>query len=166
MLPQAYDGWPRSVMAVVDDEETKTSSIMVLTQADAVVAYKLSYQASLEASTQMPDLAPAYIGATQVPPDSLVPADAARQVAAAYADVINKGEDSEYFGMFEAEGDHFRESIAADRQKRLDEFNETGDATTGSLDVRRRPPARTPRSPWRRSRAARSSPSTSTRPTP
>ena len=38
VLPQAYDGWPRSVMAVVDDEETRPSSIMVLTQQDAVVA--------------------------------------------------------------------------------------------------------------------------------
>ena len=27
--------------------------------------------------------------------------------------------------MFETEGDHLRESIAADRQRRLDEFNET-----------------------------------------
>ena len=54
------------------------------------------------------------------------------ELAAAYADVINKGEDSEFFDMFEAEGDHLRESIAADRQRRLDEFNKTA-ATTGSL---------------------------------
>ena len=40
--------------------------------------------------------------------------------------------------MFEAEGDHLRESIAADRQRRLDEFNKTG-TKTGSLTFAVRP---------------------------
>ncbi|MDY0909537.1 glycosyl transferase [Microbacterium sp. CFBP9034] len=133
VLPQAYDGWPRSVMTVVDDEETKTSSIMVLTQADAWSDYKLSYVANLEASTLMPDLAPAYIGATQVPPESDFLVMAPEDVAAAYADIINKGEKSEFYEMFEAEGDQFRESIAADRDRRLAEFNETAAEKTGSF---------------------------------
>ncbi|WP_137844927.1 glycosyl transferase [Microbacterium sp. 2FI] len=129
VLPQAYDGWPRSVVTVVDDEDSNTSSIMVLTQDDAWSDYKLSYVASLEASTLMPDLAPEYIGAPQVQPDSPFLVMAPEEVAAAYADIINNGEDSEYYGMFEAEGDQFRESVAADRQRRLDAFNETGDKT-------------------------------------
>jgi hypothetical protein len=125
VLPQAVDGWPRSMMAVVDDKETKTSSIMVLTQADAWSPYKLSYQASLEASTLMPDLAPAYIGATQVPPDSSFLAMAPEDVAKAYADILQNGEKSQYYAMFDAEGDHLRESIAADRKKRQADFNKT-----------------------------------------
>ena len=132
VLPQAYDGWPRSVMAVVNDETDKTASIMIMTQEDAWAPYKLAYKSSLEAATEMPDLAPAYVGATQVQPDSLflvIPPD---QLAAAYSDILNKGEDSEFFDQFEAEGDEFRTGIAADRQKRLDEFNATG-ATTGTL---------------------------------
>ena len=132
VLPQAYEGWPRSVMAVVNDEQDKTASIMLITQEDAWSPYKLTYQSNLEADTQMPDLAPVYVGAQQVPPDSsflLMPPD---QLAAAYADVINNGEDSEFFDQFEAEGDQFRVSIAADREKRLAEFNTTA-ASTGSL---------------------------------
>lgn len=132
VLPQAYDGWPRSMMAVVDDQKSKTSSIMVLTQADAWSPYKLSYQGSLEASTLMPDLAPTYIGAAQVPPDSSFLVMAPEQVAAAYSDIINNGQKSKYFDMFEAEGDHLRQSIASDRKKRLDEFNKTA-TNTGSL---------------------------------
>lgn len=133
ILPQAYDGWPRSVIAVADDDESKTSSIMVLTQQDAWSDYKLSYMGSLEASTSLPDLAPAYIGAPQVEPDSpflVLPPD---EVAAAYSDVINKGEDSQYYDLFEADGDQLRASITADRQRRLDEFNQTA-ASTGSLE--------------------------------
>lgn len=132
VLPQAYDGWPRSVMAVVDDDETKTSSIMVLTQKDAWSPYKLSYVASLEASTPMPDLAPVYIGAIQPAMDSPFLVMAPEDVAAAYSDIINKGEDSEFYGMFEAEGDHLREQIAIDRKSRLEEFNKTA-SDTGSL---------------------------------
>ncbi|WP_205791568.1 glycosyl transferase [Microbacterium sulfonylureivorans] len=132
VLPQANDSWPRSVLAVVDDEETKTSSIMVLTQQDAWAPYKLSYTASLEASTTMPDLAPVYIGAVQPAPDSPFLVMAPEDVAAAYADIINKGEESEFYDMFEVEGDQLRVSIAADRQRRLDKFNETADGT-GSM---------------------------------
>ena len=45
--------------------------------------------------------------------------------------------------MFEAEGDQLRESIAADRQRRLDEFNKTA-ATTGSLTFASTPGAQAP----------------------
>lgn len=132
VLPQAFDGWPRSVMAVVNDTADKTASIMLLTQQDAWSPYKLSYLSSLEASTEMPDLAPAYVGASQVPPDSSFLVMAPDQLAAAYADILNKGQDSEFYDQFDAEEDQFRVGIAADRQKRLDEFNATA-ATTGSL---------------------------------
>lgn len=135
VLPQANDSWPRSFMAVVDDEESKTSSIMVLTQQDAWSPYKLAYSASLEASTTMPDLAPVYIGAVQPAPDSPFLIMAPQDVAAAYSDIIDKGEDSEYYDLFEAEGDQLRESIAADRESRLATFNETGKRTaTMSFD--------------------------------
>ncbi|MGL4257313.1 MAG: glycosyl transferase [Microbacterium sp.] len=138
VLPQAYDGWPRSVMAVVDDDETKTASIMVLTQADAWAPYKLSYVASLEASTKMPDLHPEYIGAVQPAPNSQFLAIAPEDLAGAYSDIINKGEKSEYYEMFEAEGDELRERIAVDRQDRLDEFNTTA-SQTGSLTFSSKP---------------------------
>jgi hypothetical protein len=132
VLPQAYDGWPRSVMAVVNDEADKTASIMLMTQEDAWSPYKLTYLSSLEAATEMPDLAPVYVGAQQVPPDSSFLVMAPDQLAAAYADVLNNGEDSEFYDQFEAEGDEFRVSVTADREKRLAEFNTTA-ASTGSL---------------------------------
>ena len=133
ILPEARDGWPRSVIAVADDEASKTSSIMVMTQDDVWSDYRLSYIGSLEASTSLPALAPAYIGAPQVEPDSpflLLPPD---QIAAAYTDVINKGDQSEYHALFDAESDPLRASITADRERRLAEFNTTA-ASTGSLE--------------------------------
>ena len=105
---------------------------MMMTQQDAWSPYKLSYMSSLEAATQLPDLAPPYIGATGVAPDSPFLILQPDKVAAAYADILNKGEDSEYYGLFDETEDHFRAGVAADWQKRLDEFNATG-AQTGSL---------------------------------
>ena len=143
ILPQAYDSWPRTVMTVVVDRDDSTAppSIMLLTQADPWTNYKLSYVAKLEASTRLPDVAPASIGATMVPPDStflLLPPD---QVAKAYADILQSGKDSQFAGMFDAESDTFRQIVASDREKRLAKFNETG-AETASLPFSQQP--RTP----------------------
>ncbi|MDT0181574.1 glycosyl transferase [Microbacterium sp. ARD31] len=143
VLPQASDSWPRSVLTVVDDAETRTSSIMVLTQDDPWSSYKLSYLASLEADTLMPDLAPYYIGATQVAPDSPFLVMPPEQIAAAYSDVINNGEESEFAAMFDAETDQFRASITADRERRLEEFNETA-SRTGRLTFSSEPGAYDP----------------------
>ena len=132
VLPVAYDEWPRTVMTVVDDQADKVSSIMMLTQADPWSAFKLTYMANLEASTEMPDLAAAYVGATQVPPDSEFLTLAPDDVAGAYADILNNGEASTFYDLFDPEGDSLRTGVAADRQKRLDEFNQTA-ADTGSL---------------------------------
>lgn len=132
ILPQAYDSWPRSFLAVVNNDSGNTSSIMVLTQKDPWSEYKLVYSGDLGASTLMPGLAPSYIGATQLQPDSpfvMIPPD---EVAAAYADVLDKGENSQFASLFESDGDAFRTGVAADRQKRLDEFNQTA-SETGSL---------------------------------
>ncbi|HWM16254.1 MAG TPA: glycosyl transferase [Microbacterium sp.] len=132
VLPQAYDGWPRTVMAVVNGSQDKTASIMLMTQEDAWSAYKLTYLASLEAATQMPDVAPDYVGATQVPPDSSFLVMAPEELAAAYADVLDNGEESEFFGQFETESDEFLAGLVSDRAERLASFNTTG-ASTGSL---------------------------------
>ena len=140
ILPQAYDSWPRTVMTVVVDRDDTTAppSIMLMTQADPWTDYKLAYVAKLEASTRLPDVAPASIGATMVPPDStflLLPPD---QLAKAYADVLASGKDSKYSAMFDESSDLFRQIVAGDREKRLAKFNETG-AETGSLTFGQQP---------------------------
>lgn len=132
VLPQMSDGWPRTFMALVDDTVERTASIMVLTQQDAWTPYKLSYLANLEAATVLPELPAVYLGAIQMPPDSSFLVMPPSQLATAYADIINNGEDSEYASYFDLAGDQFRASIAADRERRLSEFNETA-TETGSL---------------------------------
>ncbi|BDV30811.1 glycosyl transferase [Microbacterium terricola] len=129
LLPQAYDGWPRTIMTVVNNADAKTANIMMITQDDPWSNYKLVYISNLEASTSLPDLAPYYVGASAVPPDSSFLVLAPQDLAAAYADVLTKGAKSEYYGLFDADSDVFRENVAKDRKSRLATFNETGDGT-------------------------------------
>lgn len=130
VLPQAYDAWPRVIMVVDGDEDAP--SIMYLTQADPWAEYKLTYLSRLQASTEMPDLAPAWIGAPRVAPDISFLVMPPAQVAAAYADVLTKGTESEFIGDFDEASDLYRLSVWADREKRLQDFNQTG-STTGTL---------------------------------
>ena len=129
VLPQATEGWPRTFLAVVNDPEGTAATTMFLSQQDAWSDYKLTSYSYLEADTTLPDLAPVYVGATQVQPDSPFLIMEPQELSTAYADVINNGEDSEYASLFELDEDQFRIGVAADRQKRLDEFNETAEST-------------------------------------
>ncbi len=134
LLPQAYEEWPRTVMAIVTDREDETvpPTIMIMTQQDAWSEYKLSYLANLEASAEFPGVAPANIGATKVQPDSAFLAIPPAELAAAYADILTNGDESEFAGLFDIENDQFRKSVEADREDRLAEFKKTG-KSTGSL---------------------------------
>ncbi|MDQ1128779.1 hypothetical protein [Microbacterium sp. SORGH_AS_0888] len=131
ILPQAYDEWPRTVMVVAD--QSTTSTIMMLTQKDPWSNYKLVYTGDLGGSTQLPDLAPWYIGASQVPPDSTFLTIPPEKLAAAYADVLTNGANSASATLFDESADAFSKNVAADRQKRLDEFNSTA-TKTGTLE--------------------------------
>lgn len=135
VLPQAYDEWPRTIMTVVGEsgETTVAPTVAVLTQQDPWSEYKLTYLASLAASAEFPGgVAPATIGATLVPPDSPFLILEPQELAAAYADVLNNGDNSTFASLFEEEGDQFRVKVAEDRRNRLEQFNQTG-AETGSL---------------------------------
>ncbi|MFG6476506.1 glycosyl transferase [Microbacterium sp. P06] len=131
VLPQAFDSWPRSVLTVVEDsaDTTVAPTIMLLTQEDPWSEYKATYVASLEASTELPEVAASYVGAYQVPPDSGFLALAPEDLAAAYADVINNGENSPYWAQFDTQGDLLLAGIQANKDQRSAELAETGTDT-------------------------------------
>ncbi|MBN9152888.1 MAG: glycosyl transferase [Microbacterium sp.] len=143
-LPQAYEGWPRTVMLIAEQKADKavTSTIMMITQSDPWSNYRLAYVGDLEA-TQLPNVAPDYVGASAVPPDSSFLVMPPEDLAKAYADIITRGDKSTYAGNFDAAGDQFRASIDADRKRRLAEFNKTA-STTGRLTFSSTPGAQAP----------------------
>ncbi|MET0974899.1 MAG: hypothetical protein ABWX82_04440 [Leifsonia sp.] len=105
--PQQTDSWPRVVMTVIQnkDDPTAKPTALVLTQATPRDNYLVRYAVALAADATVPGLAPASIGSPIVAPDSeflLLPPD---QVAIAYADILLKGETSEYYDLFDTEND-------------------------------------------------------------
>jgi hypothetical protein len=119
MLPEQTDQWPRRVFAVTRDPGVQAVGLM-LTQDSPRENYKASYIVSLIAS--VPELAPSDLGAPALPPSNGFGLIAPQELAAAYGDVLIKGEESESYGLFAAEGDSLREVIGADykAEKRSD----------------------------------------------
>ena len=130
-LPQATDTWPRTVMSVVQDEADPTAppTAIVLVQETPRSNYQVEYAMRLEPQAEIPEVAPATIGAAQLPPDSSFLLLPPNKLAGAYADVITNGENSEFAALFDAEGDTLRGVIAADR-----EAKKTGLPTTASIE--------------------------------
>jgi hypothetical protein len=130
VLPQAFDGWPRTFLTVVEGAaDTATApTIMLLTQDDPWSEYRASYVANLEASTNLPELAAPYVGAVLAPPDSPFLLLPPTQLAEAYADVIDNGESSASWSLFDT-ADPLRSGIQTSRQQSVDELNQTGEGT-------------------------------------
>ncbi|MDR2294070.1 MAG: glycosyl transferase [Microbacterium sp.] len=146
IVPEAKSGWPRTILAVWQDEADTTVAprILIATQNDAWSPYKVSYLAQLEASAQTPNLAPAELGANLVRPDSSLLVMAPDQVAAAYSDVLDKGAASEFAPSFNLDVDTFLPKITAGRQEQLNTFNATAEGQTGTLEFAARAGASAP----------------------
>ncbi len=130
-LPQTTNAWPRTVMTVVEsaDASAPTTTIMMMTQDNPWSEYRASYVGNLEASTNLPELAAPYVGATQVPPDSSFLVMPPNELATAYADLINNGQNSASWSKFDTANDLLLPAIEENKKKRTDELNQTGAGT-------------------------------------
>ncbi len=112
-LPQQTDTWPRTVFAVIQDDtdDTIPSIALFLEQTDAREPYKVMYAVTLEPSQKIPDVAQADVGAARLLPDSPVLSLTPTEIALAYADILDKDATSEFYDLFEAEGDSLRAAV-------------------------------------------------------
>ena len=112
-LPQATDTWPRTVFAVIQDDQDSTVPplALFLEQEDARSNYKVSYAITLEPSAVLPKVAPAALGTARLADDSPVLRLTPSELALGYADILEKDVDSDAYLDFEAEGDSLRSSV-------------------------------------------------------
>ncbi|MFO7691357.1 MAG: hypothetical protein R6W83_12540 [Cryobacterium sp.] len=120
-LPQQSDSWPRVVMTIIQDAANPTiaPTAVVLRQVSPRSDYLVEYSLQLEPEARVPDVAPATIGAPMISPDSkllLMPPD---QLAAAYSDVLLRGEASESFDLFESSAEGFLSQVAAGKAAKV-----------------------------------------------
>ncbi|MDQ0743371.1 hypothetical protein QFZ62_000679 [Clavibacter sp. B3I6] len=139
-LPQATIAWPRTIAAVVKDPDTEDAPTLSLTlvQESPRENYRVLYAMPVSTTAALPDVAPAAIGAARLAPDVKLLTVQPDQLSAAYADVLNKGDASEYAGLFDPTDDGVR---AQDAKRKVDfpasigetgsvEFAATADTTT------------------------------------
>lgn len=116
ILPQAKEGWPRTIFTVIEDpeDETVAPTALFLIQEHARADYKVHYAMTFEPSAVLPDMAPPELGTYRLPDETGLLALAPSQVAAAYGDILLKDTESEFYGLFEAEGDSLRAAVGVE----------------------------------------------------
>ncbi|WP_353814302.1 hypothetical protein [Agromyces sp. SYSU T00266] len=129
-LPQQVTGWPRTVLTIAknNDDETIAPTALVLRQESPRENYKVLYATALVPDADVPEVAPASIGAPPINPEFKGLIMPTGQVAPAYADVLLKGDESEYAEFFDPEGDVIRQQLGVEGQKAIaDDLPDTAD---------------------------------------
>jgi hypothetical protein len=116
VLPQATDSWPRVVNVIVEDTASKSAAPLdlTLTQATPRDNYKVAYSVTMLGGAKIPDLAPANIGATFVPPDSKLLSVPPSKLAQDYASVLALGTKSGSAKAFDLAHDSLAKQVGAD----------------------------------------------------
>jgi hypothetical protein len=128
VLPQQSDTWPRVVFAVMKDatDATVAPTAIMLLQDSPRSQYKVHYAVTLEPGAVIPASAPALIGTTRMGPDQKLLKIPAKELAPDYGDILTTDTASEFYPLFEAEGDSLRLAIgAAFKAKRAKEIPST-----------------------------------------
>lgn len=135
LLPQANDAWPRTALVAVGGAtETDAPVVLMMTQEDPWSNYKVSFRAEFIAGVQVPKLPPDWSGASLIPPGLALFAAPPETVGEAFADVIDNGEASQYFALFDENAIAYAQSIrdkrdAANAKLKADDADTTSKYT-------------------------------------
>lgn len=136
LLPQATDEWPRTVLALSKSksDDTVPPVVLTMTQSDPWTNYKVTNIAEMQASAEVPKLAPAWLGTSLITENAAAfLALAPDEVSAAFADVVDAGEKSEYYGLFDPVSITLAESISASRESVKQGLVDKGAAKTSAI---------------------------------
>ncbi|MET4157865.1 hypothetical protein [Agromyces sp. PvR057] len=122
ILPQQVAGWPttgRTVLVIekASDDPTVAPTALYLQQPSPRENYKVVYAMALAPDADVPEVAPASIGAPLISPEFKGLIMQPDQVGMAYADLLLKGDESAYAEFFDPEGDLLREQLGVAGQQ-------------------------------------------------
>ena len=123
-LPQSVEGWPSSGRMVLtiaqnSNDPTVAPTALVMQQATPRDNFKIVYAVSLAPDADVPLVAPASIGAPLISPEFKGLVLPPGQIAAAYADLLLKGDTSEFATLFDPEGDVLLEQLGVTGQQAI-----------------------------------------------
>ncbi|TPW72375.1 hypothetical protein [Schumannella sp. 10F1B-5-1] len=114
-LPQQNAKWPRTVFAVVADPEQPTVApiALMLMQETPRDQYKAEYVLPLEPKAEVPELAPADVGAARVKSDVKYLKLEPSKIVDAYAGILLQDTAAADYDLFDADGDGLRQALGA-----------------------------------------------------
>jgi hypothetical protein len=143
-LPATTNAWPRSFMIVTEgDGAGELPQMLVMQQQSPREKYKLWYNIPLLPGSEIPVVPSSDIGAIPVERDSLFLRISPIQLPNAFGDVIDKGVASEFYNLFNLEGDEYYEQISTSQQEQSERLrraeitftHELGDENVISLST-------------------------------
>ena len=118
-LPASSITWPRSVMIVTEGEQDSLPQMLVMQQASPREQYKLWYNIPLLPGSEIPEVAAPETGAIPVEKGSLFLKISPTQLPATFGNVIDNGTASEFYNLFDLEGDEYYEQISTSQQEQI-----------------------------------------------
>ncbi|WP_217183796.1 hypothetical protein [Streptomyces sp. AC495_CC817] len=116
-LPEATDRWPRTVLMVSKGKGEKDSPqvLLTMTQADPWSNYKVTNIADVSSDKLELNVAAAWLGTSLVPADSAFLSVAPGELAAAFSQVVDEGDDSASGALFDDQSLALAQSIRDSR---------------------------------------------------
>ncbi len=136
-LPQQNDKWPRTVFTVIHDpkEAAVAPMALMLVQETPRENFKVVYAVQLEAGTVLPELAAANVGTQRLQADAKLFVMPPEKLAAAFGDLLLKGDASQYSKLFDVADNSLIASIGFDaKQKRISSIPSIASMALGNID--------------------------------
>lgn len=128
ILPQVTgETWPRSMFVVVAAADAAVAPVaLTLVQATPREQYLVTYAVALAPDAELPDLAPEGIGALPLGPESPLLSTPPSAIVPAYVDVINAGEASPSYPLFDIAKDSLLPQLRTGRDDATAELGANG----------------------------------------
>jgi hypothetical protein len=122
-LPASTNSWPRSFMIVTEgDGSGELPQMLVMQQASPRESYKLWYNIPLLPGSVVPEVAAPEIGAIPIATDSLFLKVSPNQLPTTFGDVIDKGELSEFYNLFDLTEDEYYKQISTSQKEQIEKL--------------------------------------------
>lgn len=146
VLPEATERWPRTVLMLSKSgsDDTAPPVILTMTQQDPWSNYKVTDMAEMSADAVFPDVAATWLGTSLVPAESAFLSVAPGELAATFADLVDAGEQSASFGLFDDLSHNLAASIRDSRQAVVQNLADNGAAETSATAFDMIPSSSTP----------------------
>jgi hypothetical protein len=122
-LPASTNAWPRSFMIVTEgDGSGELPQMLVMQQSSPRESYKLWYNIPLLPGSEVPEVSAPEVGAIPVATDSLFLKISPNQLPTAFGDVIDNGEASEFYSLFDLTEDEYYTQISTSQREQIEKL--------------------------------------------